>query len=626
MNEKRIEILRNTLQDGHYKKLMEIKNTPLHQFVAEYIELCKPDTVYICTDSQEDLQYIRESAVRNGEEEKLAIEGHTIHFDGYHDQARDKAHTQFLLPKGVDLGPFINGIDKEEGLKEIKKILKNIMEDKTLYVRFFCLGPTQSEFSMLSVQLTDSAYVAHSLDLLYRQGYEEFKRQGEKAKFFRIVHSAGKLENGVSKNVSDRRIYIDTEEGVVYSANTQYGGNTLGLKKLSMRLAIKRASEEGWLCEHMFVMGVHGNHDRVTYFTGAFPSLCGKTSTSTLVGETIVGDDIAYLRKRDGKVYAVNVEKGMFGIIMGVNSKDDPIIWKALNKPNEIIFSNVLKLEDGSVYWIGKDTEIPEKGVNYSGEWTLGKRDEKGNEITPSHKNARFTLDLKCLENVNSEIDNPLGVHVKGIIYGGRDSNTWVPVREAFNWKHGIISIASALESETTAATLGKEGVPKLNPMSNLDFIPIPLGQYIQINLDFGCYIENPPLIFGVNYFLQDKKGNFVNERVDKKIWLKWMEQRVHREVEAIDTPVGRIPVYQDLKRLFYDLLGKEYPEEDYVQQFTIRVNEFLNKIRRVVDIYKTKAPTTPNVLFEIAAEETQRLNEARAQFGDYIAPQKFIH
>ncbi|MBN2031201.1 phosphoenolpyruvate carboxykinase (GTP) [bacterium] len=626
MNEKWLEILRNKLQDNHYTKLLDIDNHHLVQFVAEYIELCKPADVYICTDSQEDLQYIRESAIRNGEEEKLAIEGHTIHFDGYHDQARDKAHTQFLLPKGVDLGPYINGIDKEEGLKEIKKIMKNIMVGKTLYVRFFCLGPTRSEFSMLTVQLTDSAYVAHSLDLLYRQGYEEFKRQGEKAKFFRIVHSAGELENGVSKNVADRRIYIDTEEGVVFSANTQYGGNTLGLKKLSMRLAIKRASEEGWLCEHMFVMGVHGNHERITYFTGAFPSLCGKTSTSTLVGETIVGDDIAYLRKRDGKVYAVNVEKGMFGIIMGVNSKDDPIIWEALNKPNEIIFSNVLKLEDGSVYWIGKDSEIPEKGVNYSGEWTLGKRDEKGNEITSSHKNARFTLDLKCLENVSAEIDNPFGVHVSGFIYGGRDSNTWVPVREAFDWKHGIISVASALESETTAATLGREGVPKLNPMSNLDFIPIPLGQYIQINLDFGCDIENPPHIFGVNYFLQDKKGNFVNDRMDKRIWLKWMEQRVHGEVEAIDTPVGRIPVYQDLKRLFHDLLGKEYTEEDYVQQFTIRVNEFLNKIHRVVETYKTKAPTTPDILFEIAAEETQRLNEARAQFGDYIAPQKFIY
>ncbi len=626
MNEKTMEILKNKLQDNHYAKLLDIDNPHLYQFIAEYIELCNPDNVYVCTDSQEDLQYICESAIRNGEEEKLAIEGHTIHFDGYHDQARDKAHTQFLLPKGVDLGPFINGIDKEEGLKEIRKIMNDIMKGKTLYVRFFCLGPTQSEFSMLSVQLTDSAYVAHSLDLLYRQGYEEFKRQGGKAEFFRIVHSAGELENGVSKNVSDRRIYIDTEESIVFSANTQYGGNTLGLKKLSMRLAIKRASEEGWLCEHMFVMGVHGNHDRVTYFTGAFPSLCGKTSTSTLVGETIVGDDIAYLRKKDGKVYAVNVEKGMFGIIMGVNSKDDPIIWKALNKPNEIIFSNVLKLEDGSTYWIGKDTDIPEKGVNYSGEWTLGKRDEKGNEITPSHKNARFTLDLKCLENVSSEIDNPLGVHVNGIIYGGRDSNTWVPVREAFDWKHGIISIASALESETTAATLGKEGVPKLNPMSNLDFIPIPLGQYIQINLDFGCDIENPPRIFGVNYFLQDKKGSFVNERVDKRIWLKWMEQRVRGEVEAIDTPVGRIPLYQDLKRLFYDLLEKEYTEDDYVQQFTIRVNEFLNKIQRVVGIYKTKAPTTPDILFKIAAEETQRLNDAKARFGDYISPQKFIH
>ncbi len=620
-----MDILKKRLCNDHYNKLIEIANPNLYQFIAEYIELCNPKNIFVCSDSKEDLDYIRESAIRNGEEELLAMKGHTIHFDGYDDQARDSQHSKFLLPKGMDLGEHIESIEKEEGLREIRDILKDIMKDKELYVRFFCLGPTQSEFSILSVQLTDSAYVAHSLDLLYRQGYEEFKRQGEKATFFRVVHSAGELEKGISKNVQDRRVYIDADENIVYSTNTQYGGNTLGLKKLSMRLAIKRASQEGWLCEHMFIMGVHGNNKRITYFTGAFPSLCGKTSTSTIEGETIVGDDIAYLRKIGGKVRAVNVEKGMFGIIMDVNSKDDPIIWKTLHRPNEIIFSNVLKLDDGSVYWIGKDGEVPKKGINYSGEWTPGKKDAKGNEIYSSHKNARFTLDLKCLENVSPEIDNPLGLHISGIIYGGRDSNTWVPVREAFNWVHGIIAFASALESETTAATLGEEGIPKLNPMSNLDFVSIPLGKYIQVNLDFGSEIKNPPLIFAVNYFLRDQKGNQLTERVDKKIWLKWMEHRVHGEMEAIDTPVGRIPKYQDLKILFTNVLGKVYTEEDYIKQFTIRIKEFIRKIDRVVRIYKTKVPDTPSILFRIAEEETKRLNNARSKFGDYISPEKFI-
>ena len=625
MDEKSINILKDRLEERDYQKLMEIDNPRVHQFIAKYIELCNPDKVFVCTDSPEDIEYIRESAIRNGEEAPLAIEGHTVHFDGYYDQARDKANTKFLVPKGVDLGPNLNTIDKDEGLKEIHEILKDIMRGHELYVRFFCLGPTNSEFSIPCIQLTDSAYVAHSETLLYRLGYEEFKRQGRSARFFKFVHSAGELdERKTSKNIDKRRVYIDNEDETVYSVNTQYGGNTIGLKKLAMRLAIYRASKEGWLTEHMFVMGVHGPNNRVTYFTGAFPSLCGKTSTSMIPGETIVGDDIAYLRKRNGKVYAVNVESGMFGIIMGINAKDDPIIWKTLHSPNEIIFSNVLVGEDNKPYWLGMGEEIPKKGINHSGEWTLGKKDAEGNEIPPSHKNARFTLRLEILENVDPKLHDPEGVEIGGIIYGGRDSDTWVPVEESFDWIHGIITKGASLESETTAATLGKEGVRKFNLMSNLDFVSIPLGRYIKNNLDFGTSIKDPPRIFSVNYFLKDENGNFLNEKTDKAIWLKWMELRVHREVGAIETPTGFIPKYEDLKRLFKEIQGKDYSKEDYIKQFTLRVPENLAKVDRIVKIYKTKVPDTPPILFEVLKEHRQRLEKARERYGDYIPPDKF--
>jgi len=621
----KLEFLKSKMDDIQYQKLIDIKNDALYDFVHEYVKLCDPARIMVISDSDEDLQFIRNQAIEKGEEIQLATEGHTLHFDGYNDQARDKAHTRFLVPKGKDLGPNINAIDKDEGIKEVREIMTGIMKGRAVYVRFFCLGPRNSEFSVLSCQLTDSAYVAHSLDLLYRQGYEEFKRMGQKARFFRVVHSQGELEDGVSKNVEKRRVYIDTEDEMVYSANTQYGGNTLGLKKLSMRLAINRASKEGWLCEHMLVMGIHGPGKRVTYFTGAYPSLCGKTSTSMMEGETIVGDDIAYLRNLGGQIRAVNVEKGMFGIIMGINSEDDPILWKILNKPNQIIFSNVLLTEDKSVYWIGKDGDVPAKGINYSGEWTPGKTDDKGNEITPSHKNARFTLDLKCLDNVDENIDNPKGVEVGGIIYGGRDSNAWVPVREAFDWNHGIITIAASLESETTAATLGQEGIPKFNPMSNLDFVSVPLGRYIQNNLDFGRAVKNPARIFGVNYFLKDKEGNWLNERMDKAVWLKWMERRVHNEMDAITIPVGRIPLYKDLKLLFKDTLDKEYTEQEYLQQFSLRVNRFLVKINRIAEIYRTKVLDTPEIVFKTIQEEIDRLESAREKYGDLIQPEQFI-
>lgn len=618
-------ILKAKLGEEGYQKLMGIDNPKLHQFVAKYVELCNPDKVFVSTDSPEDIGYIREAAIRNGEEAKLATNGHTVHFDGYYDQARDKKRTKFLVPKGIDLGPNLNTIDKEEGLKEIHTIMKDIMKGHELYVRFFCLGPTNSEFSIPAVQLTDSAYVAHSEDLLYRQGYEEFKRQGKSARFFKFVHSEGELdERNVSKNLEKRRIYIDNEDSTVYATNTQYGGNTIGFKKPAMRLAIYRAGKEGWLTEHMFVMGVYGPANRMTYFTGAFPSLCGKTSTSMITGETIIGDDIAYLRKRNGKVYTVNVESGMFGIIMGINSKDDPEIWKLLHSPNEIIFSNILIGEDNKPYWIGMDAKIPEKGQNNSGEWWKGKKDAEENEITPSHRNARFTTDLRNLPNINERINDPNGVELGGIIYGGRDSDTWIPVQQSFDWAHGIIAKGASIESETTAATLGKEGVRKFCLMSILDFMSIPLGKYIENNLNFGTGISQPPLIFGVNYFLKDKNGNFLNAKTDKKVWLKWMELRIHGEIGALKTPTGFIPRYEDLKKLFKEVFNRDYAEEDYTKQFTLRIPESLAKIDRIVEIYKTKVANPPQILFKVLKEEKERLTEAREKWGDYISPDKF--
>lgn len=619
------DILKERLEMREYEKLMKIDNPDLHKFVAKYIEHCNPEKIFVCTDDEEDVGYIREAALRNNEETRLSVQSHTIHFDNYNDQARDKKNTKILLPEGVKLDKAINTASRKESLEEIHEIMKEIMKGKELYIRFFCLGPTNSEFSQPVVQMTDSAYVAHSEDLLYRQGFEEFVRQGRNARFFKIVHSAGQLdERHTSKNLDKRRVYIDLEDNIVYSANTQYGGNTIGLKKLSMRLAINRGAKEGWLTEHMLVMGVHGPNDRVTYFTGAFPSLCGKTSTSMLDNETVVGDDIAYLRKKNGKVRAVNVEKGVFGIIMGVNSKDDPIIWDVLHSSAEIIFSNILMTPEGGVHWIGKDGDIPEKGINHSGQWHKGKIDENGKEIPVSHRNARFTVELKNFDNLDPTLHDPEGVEVGGMVYGGRDSDTWVPIKEAFSWAHGIIAYGASLESETTAATLGKEGVRKFNPMSNLDFLSISIKDYINANLDFAKNLEKEPSVFAVNYFLKDKNGNFLNSREDKKVWYKWAELRVNRDVDALETPTGRIPKYEDLKKLFREVLDVDFTREDYDQQFKIRIGENLEKIDRIEGIYKTQVLDAPRVLFDFLEEQRERLISAQKKYGDYIEPEEF--
>jgi phosphoenolpyruvate carboxykinase (GTP) len=617
-------VLKKRLGEKEYGKLSKIANPALHEFLVKYIELCNPDKVFVCNDSAEDIRYIREAAIRNGEEMKLALEGHTIHFDAYTDQGRDKEHTNILVPKGMDLGKSISTRDRDQGYAEVHQILKGIMKGKELYVRFFCLGPANSVFTMPCVQLTDSSYVVHSEELLYRHGYEEFVRQGPSARFFKFVHSQGEVtERKVSKNIDMRRIYIDITEDAVYSTNTQYGGNVIGLKKLAMRLAICRASKEGWLTEHMLVMGIHGPKKRVTFFVGAYPSMCGKTSTAMLEGETIVGDDIAYLRKMEGAVRAVNVEKGMFGIIQGVNEKDDPIQWKALKSPGEVIVSNVLYDDKKDFYWSGMGTPIPEKGINHSGEWVKGKKDAKGNEIPPSHPNARFTLDLHILPNLDSAIDDPKGVLVKGVVYGGRDSDTCVPVEETFDWTHGIITKGAALESETTAATLGKEGVREFNPMSNLDFLSIPIGRYIQDNLDFGKGLKTPPTIFAVNYFIRSKDGKFLNEKNDKKVWFKWMELRVNGDVQAIETPTGRIPKYEDLVPLFKNLVQHKYTREEYNAQFTVRVKEQISKIDRITQTYQTQVSDTPKILYETLEAQKKRLLKAQEKFGDYISPDK---
>jgi len=615
------EVLKTKLSAEHYEKLAALANRKLHKFVADAIELANPASVYVCTDAAEDIEYIRQLAIKTGEEKPLAIKGHTIHYDGYNDQARDKDMTKYLLPEGSDLGEALNSIEKQEGIKEVRCFFDGIMAGRQMLLCFFCLGPLDSDFSIPCVQITDSPYVAHSETILYRSGYEQFKKIGDSPDFFGVLHSEGELENFVSKNVDKRRIYIDLEEELVYSVNTQYAGNTVGLKKLSLRLAIQKASREGWLAEHMFIMGARGPGKRLTYFCGAFPSACGKTSTSMLPGQTIIGDDIAYFRKKDGMMRCANVEKGIFGIIQDVNPTDDPVIYEALAKPGEVIFSNVLVDDNSKPWWLGMGCELPKEGINHSGKWRNGDTDAKGNRITASHKNARYCLNIADLSNRDPLVNAPEGVPIGGLIYGGRDSDTWVPVEQAFDWTEGIVIKGASIESETTAATLGKEGVRVFNLMSNLDFVSVPLGKYIQNNLDFADGIDNPPPIFSVNYFLKGEEGQYLNGMLDKLVWILWAERRANGEVDAIETATGWIPKYEDLKELFKEHLDKEYSQADYVKQFTIRIPENLAKLDRVEKIYTEKVPDAPQVLFDTFTEVRGRLKAAQNKYGDYISP-----
>ncbi|MCM8823745.1 MAG: phosphoenolpyruvate carboxykinase (GTP) [Candidatus Omnitrophica bacterium] len=615
------KIIKDKCSKDNYLKLTCIKNIKFFDFLGEFVRLCNPKRIFVRSDSLEDAEYIRKKAIEYGEERPLAIAGHTVHFDGIFDQGRDKEVTKYLLKKGVNLGKNINSISRTKGLKEIKELLRNSMKDREMIVGFFGLGPLNSPFFIPAVQLTDSFYVVHSEGILYRSAYEAFKKLNSKEDFFRFVHSSGVLEGGVSKDVDKKRIYIDLEEDTIYSVNTQYAGNTVGLKKLALRLAIRKASKEGWLAEHMLIIGVKGKNNRTTYFCGAFPSACGKTSTAMLKGETIVGDDIAYLRKIGGKVRAVNVERGIFGIIQDVNPNTDPLIWQAINTEGEVIFTNVLVSNEGVPYWLGDGRQCPSRGINFSGEWYQGKIDKTGNEIPPAHKNARYTISLMKLENCDTNIDNPLGVEIEAIIYGGRDSDIWPPVQQSFDWVHGVITMGASLESETTSATLGREGIRTFNLMSNLDFLSIPIGVYIKNHLKFVKGVKNIPLIFSVNYFLRDEKGAYICSFEDKRVWLKWMELRVHNEVEAIKTPTGFIPYYYDLKRLFNDYLNRDYSTESYVKQFTLRIPQNISKIDRIINIYKENVADYPQIMFKVLKQQKNRLINVQRRHGDYIDP-----
>ena len=624
------EILKNKMSDASYQKLDALNNQKVIDFVGFFAEYCDPKSIFVCSDSEEDVQYVRDQALAKGEEHQLANSKQTIHWDGYGDQARDKKNTRFMVYKeNLDSMASMNSIEYEEGYAEIMDIAKGIMSGKDAVVQFFSEGPTGSPFTIPCIQFTDSWYVAHSEFILYRTAYDHFlnMKEDEKDDFFRFIHSAGELdENGCTVNLDKRRIYMDTQNNIVYSMNDQYAGNSIGLKKHSMRLAINKSGKEGWLCEHMFVMAaIDEEKGRKTYFTGAYPSACGKTSTAMIPGEQIVGDDIAYFRNIDGEFRAVNVEFGMFGIIKDVNEKDDPVIFENLMKNQEVIFSNVLQGPDNKPYWLGMGVEAPEEGRNHFGQWKKGTVDSTGKEVGVAHGNARYTMRLDYLDNIDKEgFEAKDGVKVEGVLYGGRDSDITVPVEESPNWKDGILLKAATLESETTSATLGAEGVRTPSPMANMDFVSYPLGQYTLNNIAFGEGVKDTPKIFSTNYFMRGKDGNFMTSKLAKKVWLHWADGRIHNEYDSYDTPIGKIPLYKDLKDLFKKHLDEDFSEEDYTYLFTFRCTKWIEKLERTKAYFAKMDKNAPKEIFDYWDEAIAKIAKARDTYGDEILPGNF--
>jgi phosphoenolpyruvate carboxykinase (GTP) len=375
----------------------------------------------------------------------------------------------------------------------------------------------------------------------------------------------------------------------------------------------------------MFLTGLTGPNGRKTYFAGAAPSGCGKTTTA-MVGTDFIGDDLAQLWiAEDGTLRGINPEIGIFGIVQDVNWEGDPFLMKALREEGaEVIWSNVLIDENNTPHWVGHGEDLPEKGINFQGEWHKGKTDSKGNPIPPSHPNARCTLTNSSIGNYNENAaEDPKGVKVKVITYSGRDSDTMPPIVVAKNSDQGVVIGASIL-SAATATEVGVSGVRR-QPWANQPFIAGPLGDYMDAQFTFfnSDKLKNKPVMAGLNYFLTHgarggEGAELLGEKRDVKVWLGWLELRANGDVEAIETPIGYIPKYEDLKELF-DKIGKAYPRELYEKQFALYIDNILGRIDLQKEAYK-KAENVPPKLFEIYEKQRKGLEALKSKYGSVVS------
>jgi phosphoenolpyruvate carboxykinase (GTP) len=612
-------------------KLQKITNQEALLKIANSIAMMRPDAVFVNTGSKEDIQTVRRMSIDKGEEAPLAMPDHTIHFDYAKEQGRVVDKTLYIVNEDEDVSVLAKKIIRQEGHSYVKEQMTGIAEGKTLLVGFFSRGPIGAKASLPALEITTSTYVMHSANLLYRNAYKYFDAEVTRAGYvITNVHSEG---TGDPVNFPKMRVFMDRSWLTTFSMHCTYAGNTLLLKKGNHRFAVDLATyyqKESQLSEHMFITGLRGPGGRSTYFAGAAPSGCGKTTTA-MVGEDFIGDDLAQIWIDDqGIVRAVNPECGIFGIVEDVNREGDPYLMKCLRQPGcEVIWTNVLIDEHKVPYWVGCGEEIPKKGVNYTGEWWEGKLDEDGKLIPPSNANARCTLVSTNMPNYNKQVaEDPKGVPVKVITYSGRDSDTMPPIVVAKNPDHGVVIGASIL-SASTATEVGVSGV-RPQPWANEPFIPGALADYMDAQFIFfnSPKIKVKPIMAGINYFLthgarggEGKK--LLGEKRDVRAWLGWLELYTNNEAQAIETPIGFIPKYEDLKKLFDDI-DKDYSKDLYDKQFAFYVDNIIGRIDLQEAAYK-KENSVPPKLFEIYGEQRKGLESLKAKYGSIVSVEQLM-
>ena len=617
------------LDNEHLSRIRTLTHPEILIKIANAIAMCDPARVYINTGSETDRRFIRQLALNKGEEAVLPMDGHTIHFDLKEEQGRIIDRTFYIANPGEKISSLANKTLRDDAIVQVKEKMVGIMSGTTMVVGLYMRGPVGAPAANPALEITSSAYVSHSAEILYRNAFADFEKEVARlGHFYTNIHSEGLNR---PEDLPNARVFMDRSHRTTYAFNCTYAGNTLLLKKGNHRFSVDKAVYEGngkELAEHMFITGIDGPDDRVTWVAGAAPSGCGKTTTA-MAGNHFVGDDLAQMWiDEDGSVRSINPECGIFGIVEDVNGEGDPMLMDRLRNPgSEVIWSNVLIDDSGTPHWTGNGEAQPIRGRNFQGPWKKGLIDAAGKAIPISHPNARCTIASSAMANYSRMAEAPEGVETRVITYSGRDSDTMPPVWVAKNSDHGVV-IGACIVSAATATEVGASGV-KRAPWANAPFIPGALGDYMKAQFDFfGSSViaeGKRPIMAGLNYFLtHGARGGsgkqLLGEKKDVKAWLGWLERRAHGDVEAIETPIGFIPHYEDLKILFETLVDKPYPRDLYDRQFSLYIDNILARIDLQMAAY-AKEENIPQRLFEVLGEQREGLMVLKEKFGPIATP-----
>ncbi len=584
-------------------------NKSVIKWIEEIQNLVQPKDIVWIDGSEKQLESLRKQACESGELIKLNQEklpGCYLHRTKQNDVARVEDRTFICTKNKETVGPTNNWWESQEAYKKLYSIAKNSYKGKTMYIIPYCMGPINSNFSKIGIEITDSIYVVLNMAIMTRIGQRVLDMLGNSDDWVRGLHASCDI------NEKERYICHFPEDKTIISVNSGYGGNVLlGKKCFALRLASFMGKNEGWMAEHMLILGVQNPDGETKYICAAFPSACGKTNLAMLIPPEIyknkgykvwcVGDDIAWIRKgKDGRLWAINPENGFFGVAPGTNEKSNPNALKSTM--SDTIFTNVVQnLEDNTVWWEKLDKNPPSNALNWKGEpWDGKKSDEKG-----AHPNSRFTSPAKNCPSISPEFENPEGVPISAIIFGGRRNHTTPLVYEAKDWENGVF-IGSIIASETTAAATGKVGIVRRDPMAMLPFCGYDMGEYFQHWLNIGKEVGNKaPKIFNVNWFRTDEDGNFLwpgfgeNMRV-----IEWILKRCENKINAKETPIGYVPFAKDINQENLDI-----KENDLEAILDIDKELWKKECENIKEFYKKFGDKLPKELDKQLSELSNNLS-----------------